>query len=660
MKMTVRKWLVAAAAAAVAIAFVGCGNGAGGNDNGGETGNGGDDVNGVMGTVFNLRTDYYFQGLPVGATGEEVTPATVPLMRAGGGDDISVGIAVDGDVQVLTWTPVQTWAGIDLVNAHSTSRVMGFRAGDTVSIGLRNTGEAASSIRLDAGGYHDGTSPQNLFPAVLVAAGGSHTFEFTLTAAQIGHIAGASPSSIRIVSGAANNPVMLTELLVRGTRPADFPGFVPDQADLSYLNAAITAANTALAGAVSSPDGAGVLETAYWVPTAIHAALTAAITAAQAVRDAAASTQAQVDEAVTALNAAVLAFTTAMKPGLQAQDPLFDIDDIDGLQNSGGPVLRKQGEYLVITERTNGWYAIDTEFDALEGDYEIDDDALYAVIVTGRLLGSGTAVMQFPLVAAPYGVLITNQIVAANENFRLQAIVPGAHINGYQRVIPDIHQTVHAHGNIRVTAGANVDIVITAFVLQRLADGGNIDDAPLVFVPLNGDLPSDFDMPAPECDETGDWICECGPTVDHTAFWANVIDLLDLTGHPNTVVLTATAGGIRVSGRTGWDHGVVFNTVVINTLMGSPGATGNYGHITNIHLDGDIGAGGQFQSAGLDDATGFGNREAVPYLNANNHGTTVLGVGSNANFYITDIEIATTGGWAGHTATSVFYLTEFN
>jgi len=313
-KMKIGGTLVAVLAAFAVLVMTGCGSGAGGDENGDDNG---DDFVGelVMGTVFNLRTNPYFQALPDGATGEAVTPNTVPLLRAGGDANITVAIAVEGGVQLLTWTPIDTWAGIDLVNAHGTSRVMGFRAGDTVSIGLRNAGAAASGIRLDAGGFHQGVSPQNLFPAVTVAAGGVHTFEFTLTAAHIGHIAGGTPQSIRIVSGTANNAVVLTELLVRGIRPTDFPGFVPDQADLTYLDTALAAAIAARDSAVVSVDGEDIPTTTLWVTAEVMAALVEAIAAAQVVLGNVASTQADIDAQVTALNAASAIFNAAREYG---------------------------------------------------------------------------------------------------------------------------------------------------------------------------------------------------------------------------------------------------------------------------------------------------------------------------------------------------------
>jgi len=150
--------------------------------------------------------------------------------------------------------------------------------------------------------------------------------------------------------------------------------------------------------------------------------------------------------------------------------------------------------------------------------------------------------------------------------------------------------------------------------------------------------------------------------LDLVAFWTNVISLLELEGAPGDVTLTPTTRGIRVSDRTSWNHGVRFNTAVINTIMGSPGATGNNGHITYIDWESDHGGtGGQFSNTEAGDSN-FGDRVPIPFLNANNHGTSVLGVDTaeDADFYIVDIRIATTAEWASHTATSVFALPQFD
>ena len=224
----------------------------------------------------------------------------------------------------------------------------------------------------------------------------------------------------------------------------------------------------------------------------------------------------------------------------------FNMNAITGLQASGGPVFMRQGEYLRITQRANSWYAIDTEFDELA--VAIDDDALYAVIVTGSLLSAGTAVLQFPLDGAPHDVGIASQAVGAGGNFRLQAIVPGAHINGDQRVIFYIHETVDAHANIRLTAGANIEILVTAFVLQRLEAGGTLGDHYEVFLPLDGVLPPSFG-PIPGCDATNDWICNC--VVGSIGTVSDLVTLTHFVPQPAWLATDVFAGPVHAANDVG-------------------------------------------------------------------------------------------------------------
>jgi hypothetical protein len=148
---------------------------------------------------------------------------------------------------------------------------------------------------------------------------------------------------------------------------------------------------------------------------------------------------------------------------------------------------------------------------------------------------------------------------------------------------------------------------------------------------------------------------------DYVAFWTNVITLLELEGEPGNVTLTSTENGIRVSGRDNWNHGVLFTTETINALMGSPGASGDGGHITDVYYETEHGgSGGQFDDMG--GTYGFGSARAlVARINANNHGQSVFAVdtSNNGDFYITDIRIATTAGWAEHTMVSIFTLSQF-
>jgi|GEM_PF-2621161 len=164
--------------------------------------------------------------------------------------------------------------------------------------------------------------------------------------------------------------------------------------------------------------------------------------------------------------------------GNGADTPL-NIDLVEGLQDAGGPTLLRRGNYILITDRANSWYAIDTQFNELTGGDAIVATATYTLTITGRMLGAGTVRMEYPLAAEPWNMLIDSEAVAAGGDFTLVAEdVPGSHINGASGIVPGIHASVGASANIRVTGPANIDILITGISLERTGRD------PLVIVPL--------------------------------------------------------------------------------------------------------------------------------------------------------------------------------
>ena len=89
----------------------------------------------------------------------------------------------------------------------------------------------------------------------------------------------------------------------------------PKSVDKTALAAAITLAESDIGSVAVSTDGSDVLPAAKWVTAANKTDYQSAIDAAKAVNDNAAATQAQVDDAKTALDGAVAAFGAAKKAG---------------------------------------------------------------------------------------------------------------------------------------------------------------------------------------------------------------------------------------------------------------------------------------------------------------------------------------------------------
>ena len=83
----------------------------------------------------------------------------------------------------------------------------------------------------------------------------------------------------------------------------------------AYLTTAISEANTNKTTATVSTDGTDVLPANKWVTSAEMGAYTTAVATAQGVADNASATQTEVNNAVTALNAATSTFNTAKKAG---------------------------------------------------------------------------------------------------------------------------------------------------------------------------------------------------------------------------------------------------------------------------------------------------------------------------------------------------------
>ncbi|MBN7774085.1 S-layer homology domain-containing protein [Clostridium aminobutyricum] len=88
--------------------------------------------------------------------------------------------------------------------------------------------------------------------------------------------------------------------------------------DTSAIDTAITRANNAKSGVVVSNDGSEYFSTVYWVTQAQMNALNSAISTATSAKSTA-TTTAQVQNAVTALDTATAAFTSSKKPGIKAQ-----------------------------------------------------------------------------------------------------------------------------------------------------------------------------------------------------------------------------------------------------------------------------------------------------------------------------------------------------
>ena len=88
--------------------------------------------------------------------------------------------------------------------------------------------------------------------------------------------------------------------------------------DKAALQTAITTANSAKEGVVTSVDGTDVAEGTYWVTTDVMSTFEAAITTAQGVYDKAEATAEEVSKAVTDLNAATETFNQAKQEGTKA------------------------------------------------------------------------------------------------------------------------------------------------------------------------------------------------------------------------------------------------------------------------------------------------------------------------------------------------------
>ena len=136
--------------------------------------------------------------------------------------------------------------------------------------------------------------------------------ETAVTAAQA--VAGNADATQAQVDGAVTALTTATTAFNAAKKEGSKTGG-PSAADKTALAGAIDAANTAKAGVAVATDAANVATGTKWVTQADMTAFEAAITAAQAVAGNADATQAQVDDAVTALTTATTAFNAAKQDG---------------------------------------------------------------------------------------------------------------------------------------------------------------------------------------------------------------------------------------------------------------------------------------------------------------------------------------------------------
>jgi hypothetical protein len=140
-----------------------------------------------------------------------------------------------------------------------------------------------------------------------------------------------------------------------GNSPSD-----PNPVNKTTLTAAISAANSAKAGVVVDTAAANVPNGAKWVTQTVQDALNAAIKTAEGVSADNAATQAQVDGAAAALNAAITVFNDAKQDGTKP-DPsgtakvIYAWVDQQEIAASAGTVTLLRGEPLTITVTGSGY-----------------------------------------------------------------------------------------------------------------------------------------------------------------------------------------------------------------------------------------------------------------------------------------------------------------
>jgi len=175
----------------------------------------------VFGTVFDLANHEAFQALAVGAAGNDaVFGDDIPLVGAGAPGALVVASPVAGQDRSLQLTGAADWGdGFDMTRAN-----FGFFAGDTVTIrGYVVTLPAGRRIQVNLS-----PTGENTFIGGVNAehnTQGAFEIEFTLTDANMG-VMGARGLRFEMRPN-AGIVVRIDDIIIRGMREPDFPGFVP-------------------------------------------------------------------------------------------------------------------------------------------------------------------------------------------------------------------------------------------------------------------------------------------------------------------------------------------------------------------------------------------------------------------------------------------------
>lgn len=203
----------------------------------------------------------------------------------------------------------------------------------------------------------------------------------------------------------------------------------PESVDKAALVAAIGVAEANLGSVAVSIDGKDIVPSAEWVTAAAKDAYSAAIGDAQAVADSEEATQAEVDEALTALDSATGIFNAAKQNGITPDKAALLAAISDAEANLGSIAVSIDGkdidpakQWVTIAVRDAYMEAINSA-KALEGNTDISqmvvDGALstlnnvtetfnaakqngtkYDIIVTGNTPGNGQTSVDFKIASA--------------------------------------------------------------------------------------------------------------------------------------------------------------------------------------------------------------------------------------------------------------------
>ena len=207
--------------------------------------------------------------------------------------------------------------------------------------------------------------------------------------------------------------------------------------DKAALQTAITTANSAKEGVVTSVDGTDVAQGTYWVTTDVMSTFEAAITTAQGVYDKAEATAEEVSKAVTDLNAATETFNQAKqegtKPSAAASATVGNVD-VTGTKDSpiseaevtitlSGDTFKQ--EILADTDVSSWFTNLPAGLTAKIKTQVNANDATATIKIAGTPTEAKSEVMQ---IEVPADQLTGNAAITVTENAEAKFSIADSHV----------------------------------------------------------------------------------------------------------------------------------------------------------------------------------------------------------------------------------------